>query len=146
MQCSPWANIATLQSTAWAISLNLSWKIQSCSIWLKIGTLGILEVLIPNLDVDFWNSNPKILFWAKLGQKSQSCSYCLKIGTRSVSRMLILTPILISQFLTLNPFLGKISPASGTLCFAWCSYTSYLKGVDLLHLKSVTKEDHEGGL
>ena len=114
--------------------------------WLKIGTLGILEVVIPNLDVDFWNSNPKILFWAKLGQKSQSCLFYLKIGTRSISRMLILIPILISQFLNLNPFLGKISPANGTLCFVWCSYTSYLKGVDLFHLKSVTSEDHQEGL
>ena len=29
----------------------------------------ILEVLIPNLGLDFQNSDPKIHFWANLGQK-----------------------------------------------------------------------------
>ena len=56
----------------WAISLNLGRKIKSCLFWLKIGTHGILEVLIPNPDLDFWNSNPKIHFWANLGPKIQS--------------------------------------------------------------------------
>ena len=110
----------------------------------------MLEVQIPNPDLDFWNSNPKIQFWANLGWKSQSCPFFLKIGTHGISRMLILTPTLVfwisklksifeqilaekvkvvhfgwklahrvswvcwflfrhylSQFLTLNPFLGK---------------------------------------
>ena len=52
-------------------------------------THGILEVLIPNADLDFWNSDPKIHFWANLGPKIQSCSLCLKIGAQSVLRMLI---------------------------------------------------------
>ena len=45
-------------------------KIQSCPFWLKIGTYGLLEVLILNLHLDFWNSNSKIHFWANLGSKS----------------------------------------------------------------------------
>ena len=32
-------------------------------------TPGILEELIPNLDLDFRDSNPKTHFWAKMGQK-----------------------------------------------------------------------------
>ena len=59
----------------WAISPNLGQKIKSCPFWLKIGTHGILEVLILNPDLDFWNSDPKIHFWANLGQKSQSCPF-----------------------------------------------------------------------
>ena len=85
------------QNTArnWAISPNLGQKIKSCPFWLKIGTHGILEVLIPNPDLDFWNSDPKIHFWANLGPKSQSCPFCLKIGTHGISRMLILIPTLV---------------------------------------------------
>ena len=66
----------------WAISPNLGQKIKSCPFWLKIGTHGILEVLIPNPDLDFWNSDPKIHFWANLGPKIQSCPFCLKIGAQ----------------------------------------------------------------
>ena len=73
----------------WAISPNLGQKIKSCPFWLKIGTHGILEVLILNPDLDFWNSDPKIHFWANLGPKIQSCLFCLKIGAHSISRMLI---------------------------------------------------------
>ena len=42
--------------------------------WLKIGTYGTLEVLILNLDLDFGNSDPKIQFWANLGQKKSKLS------------------------------------------------------------------------
>ena len=53
----------------WAISPNLGQKIQSVSLWLKIGTHGILEVLTPNPDLDFWNPDPKIHFLAKFVPK-----------------------------------------------------------------------------
>ena len=46
----------------------------------KIGKHGILEVLIPNPDLDFWNSDPKIQFWANFGRKSQSCSFAWKLA------------------------------------------------------------------
>ena len=74
----------------WAISPNFGLKIKSCPFWLKIGTHGILEVLIPNPDLGFWNSDPKIHFWVNFGSKIQSCR--LKIGTRGISRMLIPNP------------------------------------------------------
>ena len=75
----------------WAISPNLGRKIKSCPFWLKIGTHGILEVLIPNPDLDFWNSDPKIYFWANLGPKIER-SVLSEIGAHSISRMLILNP------------------------------------------------------
>ena len=54
----------------WAVSPNLGRKIQSCPFWLKIRSHDILEVLIPNPDLDFWISDRKIHFSANLGQKS----------------------------------------------------------------------------
>ena len=72
-----------------AISPNLGRKIKNCPFWLKIGTHGIMKVLIPSPHLDFWNSDPKINFWANLSPKIQSCSFCLKIGVLSISRMLI---------------------------------------------------------
>ena len=53
---------------------------------------SISRELIPNQDLDFWNSNFKILFWANLGPKIQTCPFCLKIGAHSISRLLILNP------------------------------------------------------
>ena len=76
----------------WEISPNLGQKIKSCPFWQKIGTHGTLKVLIPNLDLDFWNSDPIIHFWANLGPKIQSCPFCLKIGAHSILRMLIPNP------------------------------------------------------
>ena len=58
----------------WAISPNLGRKIQSCPFWLKIGWHGILEVLIPNPDLDFWNSDPKIYFLGKFVPKKSKLS------------------------------------------------------------------------
>ena len=45
--------------------------------------------------LSFWNSDPKIHFWANLCQKSQICFFYLKIGTHVISRLLILVPILV---------------------------------------------------
>ena len=78
----------------WAISPNLGQKIKNCLFWPKIGTHRILEVLIPNPDLDFWNSDSKIPFWANLGPKTQICLFCLKIGTHIISRILIPNPYL----------------------------------------------------
>ena len=64
----------------WAIFPNLGRTIKSCPFWLKIGAHSTLEVLILNPELDFWNSDCKIYFWAHLGPKIQICSFCLKIG------------------------------------------------------------------
>ena len=76
----------------WVIFPNLGRKIQSCPLWMKIGSHGILEVLIPNPDLHFWNSNLKIHF---PDPKSQGCSFCLKVGTHGALRKLVLIPTLV---------------------------------------------------
>ena len=81
----------------WGISPNLGRKFRSCWFCLKIASHGILEVLIPNPDLEFRYSDPKILFWANLGEKSQSCPFCLEIGTHGILEELILHPDLVFQ-------------------------------------------------
>ena len=49
-----------------------------------------MKRLIPNPDIDLWNSDPKIHFWANFGRKSQSCLFFWKIDTNGISRILIL--------------------------------------------------------
>ena len=85
----------------WAISPNLDQKIKSYPFWLKIGTHGIVEVLISNSDLDFWSSYPKINFWANFGPKIQSRLFCRKIGAHSILRMQIRIPHLV--FWNSNP-------------------------------------------
>ena len=89
----------------WAISPNLGQKIKIYLFWLITGIHCLLDVLIPNPDLDFWNCNPKIHFWANLSPKIQSCSFCLKIGAHSISSMQIPDPD--SDFWNSDPFLGK---------------------------------------
>ena len=54
----------------WEISPNLDRKIQSYPFCLKIGTHCIFEVMIPNLNLGFQKSNPKIYFWVIWAEKS----------------------------------------------------------------------------
>ena len=53
----------------WAISPNLGWKFQTWPFWHEIRLHGILEVLIPSPDLDSWNPDAKIQFWANLGSE-----------------------------------------------------------------------------
>ena len=108
----------------WAISPNLGWKIKSCPFWLKTGTHGTLEMLIPNPALGFWNSDPKIHFWANLSPNIQSCPFFLKIGTHSISTMLIPNPDL--DFWNFDPkthFWANLGPKSQSCpsgnCFIW---------------------------
>ena len=99
--------------------------------WLKIGTHGMLEMLIPDPDLYFWNSNSKIDFWANLGQKSQSCSFSLKIGTHGILRILIL--ILTLTFWISNPksVFGQIWAEKTKLSILSSNWhTFYLGGAD----------------
>ena len=99
-----------------AISPNLGRKIKSCLFCLKIGEHGILEVLIPNPDLDFWNSDPKIHFWANLGPKIQSCLFCLKI----VTKMLVLIFTLVLWISNPNFLFGQIwARKVKVFCFNW---------------------------
>ena len=74
----PFVNSEQLQNQNitcnWAISPNLGEKIRSCMFYLKIGTHGILEVLIPNAHLDFWNSVFKTHFWANFWAKKWKLS------------------------------------------------------------------------
>ena len=64
----------------WAIFLNLGRKIQSYLFYLKMSRHGILEVVIPNPNLDFRSFYPKTHFWANLGRKSQSCPFYMKLA------------------------------------------------------------------
>ena len=81
----------------------------SCSFCLKIGACCISRMLIRNPDLDFWNFDSKIHFWANKGQKTQNCPFCLKICAQwylgnadSKSGLRVL------KFRLQNPFLGQI--------------------------------------
>ena len=63
---------------------------------------------IPNPDLDFWNCDPKIHFWANLGRKSQSYRFFLKIGTYGILMMLILIPTLVFWISNPNSIFGTI--------------------------------------
>ena len=104
----------------WSISKNLAQKIKKCPFWLKIGAHSISRMLILNLDLDFWNFDPKIQFLANLCPKTQSCSFCLKISTHGISRMLILFLTLVSW--NSNPIfvIGQIQAKKGkVVVFNW---------------------------
>ena len=93
-------------------------KNKCCPFWLKIDTHDKLEVLILNRELDFWNSDPKIHFWANLGPKLQSCVFCLKIDTHSISRMLIPNPDLdLWSFDAKIHFLANLGPKSQSCPF-----------------------------
>ena len=76
---------------------------------MKTLTHGILEALIPNSDLDFWNCDPKIYFGANLGRKTQSCLFYLTIGTNGISRMLIRIPTLVFWISYPKSIFGQIS-------------------------------------
>ena len=56
-----------------AISPNLGQKIEGCLFCLKIDISGNSEVLIPNPDLLFWNSDPKSIL-SKFGPKKSKLS------------------------------------------------------------------------
>ena len=74
---------------------NFGQESQSGSFFLKIGTHGILAMLILIPALVFWISNPKSIFGQIWAEKSQSSSFCLKIGAQVISRLLILVPTLV---------------------------------------------------
>ena len=64
----------------WAISPNLGQKIQSCPFWLKNCSHGILKELIPNADIDFWNSNSKSIFGQIWAQNNKVVRFVWKLA------------------------------------------------------------------
>ena len=98
-----------------AISPNLGRKIQSCPCCLKTGTHCILEVLIPNPDLQYRNSNPKIHFWANLDRKSQSCLVSENWHTRYLGGIDSESGLRFSKLRPQNPFLGTFGPKKSKL-------------------------------
>ena len=70
---------------------------------------------ISNPDLDFWNSDPKIHFWANLGWKSQSYPFFLKIGTHGILTMLILIATLVFSISNPKSIFGQIWPKKSKL-------------------------------
>ena len=102
-----WAKILHLIEQL-AISPNLDWKIQSCLLWLKIATNGILVVLIPIPDLNVWNSERKIHFWSNLSIKSLICFFFAWKLAQIVSEGCWFTfQHWFYEFPSLNCFLGK---------------------------------------
>ena len=76
--------------------------------WYKY-TSSISRMLILNPDLEFWNFDTKIHFWANLGPKSQSCSFCQKIGTHGrYLKIMILLPISVFWISNPNFLFGQI--------------------------------------
>ena len=104
----------------WANSPSLGCKIKSCSFWLKIGTHVILEALVPNPDLDFWNFDPKKHFSANFRRKSQSCPFFLIMGTHGILTALILVPTLVFWISDPNSIFGQLwAEKVKAVRFAW---------------------------
>ena len=104
---------------------NLGRKSQNCLFCLKIGTHGILEEVILDLDLDFQNSDPKSIFgqiWAKK----------VKVGRHSISKMLIFIPALVFWIFNPKSSFGQVwDKRVKAVCFAWkLTHTQYLEDVD----------------
>ena len=113
----------------WAISPNLGRKNKSWRFWLKIGTYGISEVLIPNPDLDFQPQNP---FFGKFGPKiSKLFVLSENWRTQDLKDADFESRLRFLKFWSQNPFLGKFGPKNSKLfVFSENSYTWYLKDVD----------------
>ena len=75
--------------------------------YLKIITHSISRMLIPNPDLDVWNFDLKIHFWANLDPKSQRCLFCLKIGTHGILEVQIRNLDLVFEILTPKFIFGQ---------------------------------------
>ena len=91
-----------------AVFQNLGRKIQSWLFWQKIDTDGILVVLIPNLDLNLWNSDPKIQYLGKFGQENSKFSVLPKNCTNGIWRILILISTLVFWIYNPKSILGQI--------------------------------------
>ena len=75
---------------------------------------------IPNLDLEFWNSDPKTHFWENFGWKSQCCSFFLKIGMHGILTMLILIPTIVFWIANPKSIFGQIwTEKVKVVCVAW---------------------------
>ena len=87
---------------------NLGWKNQSCLFFLKIGTYGILTMLILIPTLAFWISDPKSIFGKIWAKKVKVVQFGRKLAHRVSRQCWFVFRHYFSQFSTLNPFLGKL--------------------------------------
>ena len=110
-------------------------------------TGGILVVLIPNLDLNFWNSDPKIQYLGKFCLENSKLSVLPKNShTRYLEDADSYSNISFLNFQPWVHFWEDLGPGIGIACFIRCSYVLYLECPDLLYLKSLIGEDNEEGL
>ena len=86
---------------------NLGRKNQSCLFFLKIGTHGILMMLILIPTLVFWISNPNSIFGTIWTKKVKVVQFGWKLAHRKSRRCWSLFWHSFSQFPTLNHFLDK---------------------------------------
>ena len=115
----------------WAISPNLGRKIKSCPFWLKIDAHGILEVLIPNPDLDFEILTPKSIFGQIWAQKVKVVRFVRKLVHIVSQRCWFQIQTYIFEISTPKSILGKFGPKKSKL-FVWPKslYTWYLEDAD----------------
>ena len=109
----------------WHYNINILNSIYVCIVYSAYAFRKLVDVvsqrmLIPNPDLNFWNVDPKIHFWANLGPKIQSCLFYLKIGTHNILRMLIPNPDL--DFWNFDPkihFWANLGRKSQSCPFIW---------------------------
>ena len=102
----------------WAIPLNLSRKIKSSPFWLKIGTHGILEVLILNPDYTFEIPTPNSIFGQIWAQKFKVLRFVWKL-VHIVSQRCWFR-IQIYDILTPKSIFGQIwAKKFKVICFVW---------------------------
>ena len=87
---------------------NLGRKNQSCLFFLKIGTHGILMMLILIPTLVFWISDPKSIFGKIWTKKVKAVQFGWKLAQKVFRRCWFLFRHFFSQFPTLNPFFGQI--------------------------------------
>ena len=98
----------------WAVSQNLGRKIQICPFWMKICTHGILEVLISNPDLDFWNQKVEVVW--------------------KLAHMVSLIPTLVFWISNPNFLFGQIwAKKVKIVCFVWKLAHMVSKGYWRMH-------------
>ena len=86
---------------------NLGPKIQSCLFCLKIGAHSISRMLIPNPDLDFWNSNLQSIFGQNWAEKFKVVHFDWKLAHMVYRGCWFLFRQYFFELPNLNPFLGK---------------------------------------
>ena len=94
---------------------NLGRKNQSCLFFLKIGTHGILTMLILISTLGFWISDPKSIFGEIWAKKVKVVQFGWKLAQRVSPQCWFLFRHYFSQFPTLNTFLDKFGPKNSKL-------------------------------